>query len=199
MAPLNDEQLHLIRDERREQILLAALRVFAARGIVGTKMSMIASEAGISHGLLYHYFKSKDELFTTLVEGAMAAADDEMRRVADLPGSPIEKIKGLTQAILDESGSPFFMLIHQARISDGVPEKVNQLLEDYSMKTFVEQLLPIFLEGQKTGEIAADNPEELIASYLTVLTSLMVVNTHGDEGYLIPSVDILLRMVACPK
>ena len=58
-------------DERREQIKRAALKIFAQRGIAGTKMSMIASEAGISQGLTYRYFNSKEEIFSVLVQEAI--------------------------------------------------------------------------------------------------------------------------------
>ncbi|MCP1312549.1 TetR/AcrR family transcriptional regulator [Paenibacillus tyrfis] len=198
MAPLNDEQLHQIRDERKEQIMEAALKVFSRRGIVGTKMSMIAAEAGISHGLLYHYFKSKDELFTTLVRMAMLGAQDAMKSIYDLQGSPLDKIKYLTKEILDESGRPYFMLIHQARTSEGVPEKVKELIAQYSMKSFVDELLPVFKEGQQTGEIAAGDPAELISAYLSVLSSLMMLNAQDVENYRLPSSDILMRMVTGP-
>ncbi|KEQ24901.1 TetR/AcrR family transcriptional regulator [Paenibacillus tyrfis] len=198
MAPLNDEQLHQIRDERKEQIMEAALKVFSRRGIVGTKMSMIAAEAGISHGLLYHYFKSKDELFTTLVQMAMLGAQDAMKSIYDLQGSPLDKIKYLTKEILDESGRPYFMLIHQARTSEGVPEKVKELVAQYSMNSFVDELLPVFKEGQQTGEIAAGDLVELISAYLSVLSSLMMLNIQDEENYRIPSSDILMRMVTGP-
>ncbi|MFB0842229.1 TetR/AcrR family transcriptional regulator [Paenibacillus oleatilyticus] len=198
MAPLNDEQLHQIRDERKEQIMEAALKVFSRRGIAGTKMSMIAAEAGISHGLLYHYFKSKDELFTTLVQMAMLGAQDAMKSIYDLQGSPLDKIKYLTKEILDEGGRPYFMLIHQARTSEGVPEKVKELIAQYSMKSFVDELLPVFKEGQQTGEIAAGDPAELISAYLSVLSSLMMLNAQDEENYRIPSSDILMRMVTGP-
>ncbi|PUA40060.1 TetR family transcriptional regulator [Paenibacillus elgii] len=198
MAPLNDEQLHQIRDERKEQIMDAALKVFSRRGIAGTKMSMIAAEAGISHGLLYHYFKSKDELFTTLVQMAMLGAQDAMKSIYDLQGSPLDKIKYLTKEILDESGRPYFMLIHQARTSEGVPEKVKELIAQYSLKSFVNELLPVFREGQQSGEIAAGDPAELIAAYLSVLSSLMMLNAQDEDTYRLPSSDILMRLVTGP-
>lgn len=66
MSPLNKGQLDQIRDDRRKQIKQAALKVFARRGFTGTKTSLIAAETGISEGLIYRYFKSKDELFTML-------------------------------------------------------------------------------------------------------------------------------------
>ncbi|SEG67369.1 TetR/AcrR family transcriptional regulator [Paenibacillus sp. UNC499MF] len=195
MAPLNDQQLNQIRDERRIQIMGAALKVFARRGIIGTKMSMIAAEAGISHGLLYHYFASKEELFTTLVQGAMEASQEAMKEVCRIPGTPLDKIRKLSEEMLDKSGAPYFMLIHQARTSEGVPDKVNQLMREYSMATYVETLLPLFREGQERGELEAGDTEEMIASYISVLSGLMVISADGSGDYRIPRVDCLLRMI----
>ncbi|MCY9659265.1 TetR/AcrR family transcriptional regulator [Paenibacillus chondroitinus] len=195
MSPLNEQQQLQIRDERREQIMSAALKVFARRGIIGTKMSMIAAEAEISHGLLYHYFTSKEELFTTLVEKAMIASDEAMQNVYKLPGSPIDKIRVLTQDMMDESGTDYFLLIHQARTSDGVPEKVVELIERYSMDNYVKQLRALFREGQEAGEVAERDLDEMISSYLSVLSGLMVLNVQKIGGYQLPKVDVLLRMI----
>lgn len=174
----------------------AALNVFARRGIIGTKMSMIAVEAGISHGLLYHYFKSKEELFTTLVREAMIASQEGMREVLDLQGTPMDKIRALTHEILDEGGAPYFLLIHQARTSEGIPDEVKQLMKQYSMELFVSLLRPLFVEGQQAGDIVQGDPEELISSYLSVLSGLMVLNAQGIDDYRMPSVDMVLRLVA---
>jgi AcrR family transcriptional regulator len=196
LSPLNEEQQHHIRDERREQIISAALKVFARRGIIGTKMSMIAAEAEISHGLLYHYFASKEELFTTLVERAMIASAEAMQSVYELPGSPIDKIRALTQDMLDEGGTDYFLLIHQARTSDGVPEKVVELMKHYSMDNYVKQLQALFREGQEQGELVVGDLDEMISSYLSVLSGLMVLNVQKIGGYQLPRVDVLLRMLA---
>jgi AcrR family transcriptional regulator len=196
VSPLNEEQQHQIRDERREQIMGAALKVFARRGIIGTKMSMIAAEAGISHGLLYHYFASKEELFTTLVERAMIASDEAIHSVYELPGTPIDKIRALTLDMLDEGGTDYFLLIHQARTSDGVPEKVVELMKRYSMDKYVKQLQDLFREGQEVGELVDGDLDEMISSYLSVLSGLMVLNVQKIGGYQRPRVDVLLRMIA---
>ncbi|MBW7455326.1 TetR/AcrR family transcriptional regulator [Paenibacillus sepulcri] len=195
MAPLNEEQLIHIRDERTEQIMAAALQVFARRGIIGTKMSMIAAEAGISHGLLYHYFKSKDELFTTLVQRAVTESISALKNVYQLPGSPIDKLRSLTESMIEAEGAPFFMLVHQARTSDGVPEESRQLLKEYPMNAYVDILLPLLKEGQEAGEIAPGRPEDLIADYLSVLSGLMVLDAKQTEDYRMPEVDRLLRIL----
>lgn len=195
MAQSNKDKQQQIRNERREQILSTAVKVFSRRGVVGTKMSMIAQEAGISHGLLYHYFKSKDELFTTLVEWALEQSHSLMLYAYQLPGSPIEKIRTLTELILSDGDSAYFMLIHQARTSDGVPEEANQLIKKHSMNTYADQLLPLFKEGQQAGEIVDGDPRELIYCYLSVISGLMLL-AQKDEGYHMPKADILLRIIA---
>jgi AcrR family transcriptional regulator len=55
-------------DERREEILVAAERVFAARGLHGTPTMEIAKAAGISQAYLFRLFPTKAELFSALVE-----------------------------------------------------------------------------------------------------------------------------------
>ncbi|HKT82528.1 MAG TPA: TetR/AcrR family transcriptional regulator [Solirubrobacterales bacterium] len=52
--------------DKRRQILDAAIRVFARQGFYATRVSDIADEAGVAYGLVYHYFKSKDEVLNEL-------------------------------------------------------------------------------------------------------------------------------------
>jgi TetR/AcrR family transcriptional regulator, fatty acid metabolism regulator protein len=52
--------------ERRRQILDAAVAVFARQGFNQCRVSDIADEAGVAYGLVYHYFRSKDEVLDTL-------------------------------------------------------------------------------------------------------------------------------------
>jgi TetR/AcrR family transcriptional regulator, fatty acid metabolism regulator protein len=82
--------------ERRRLILDAAVRVFARKGFHTCRVGDIAEEAGVSHGLLYHYFPSKDALLETvfretwtgllaaigLVEESGAPAGEQLRQVA---------------------------------------------------------------------------------------------------------------------
>lgn len=191
MPRLKEEQLQKIYDERKKQITAAAVKIFAQHGIQGTKISMITAEAGVSHGLYYHYFKTKEELFISLVREAVVTSVAEIDQLSRLSGSPIEKVKLLTEAILDESGTPFFMLLHQARNSQEVPEEVRQLIQQYPLELYVERLLPLFKEGQEQGEIADGNLEELISGYITILSGVMVLG----KGYSVPSADLLLRLV----
>jgi AcrR family transcriptional regulator len=195
LSPLSGEQLNQIRDERREQIINAAVKVFSKRGIIGTKMSMIAAEAGVSHGLVYHYFKTKDELFTMIIQGAVQTSISSIEGLNQIPVSPINKIRLLTENILDNVNTPFFMLIYQANHSEGVPEKAQELMRQYPLQAYIDRLLPIFKEGQLAGEIVEGDLDELVGSYFTILSGIMVLG----EGYRIPEVDFILRTIAKPR
>ena len=58
----------LIQEEKKELIIEAAYRCFAAKGFIGTSIDDIAAEAGGSKGAIYNYYNSKDEIFLTLME-----------------------------------------------------------------------------------------------------------------------------------
>jgi len=67
MSPRTAKQNREIRQARQEQILQAARQVFADQGFHNTRMSDIAQATGVSQGTLYHYFRSKDELFLAVL------------------------------------------------------------------------------------------------------------------------------------
>uniref|UniRef100_UPI00114CEC9E helix-turn-helix domain-containing protein n=1 Tax=Thermogemmatispora onikobensis TaxID=732234 RepID=UPI00114CEC9E len=66
--PRSEQANQQIRDERRRQILHVAAEIFARRGLAETRISDIAEASGISQGLIYRYFSSKEELFKVLIE-----------------------------------------------------------------------------------------------------------------------------------
>ena len=87
--------------DKRRQILDAAIRVLARQGYHGTRVSDIADEAGVAYGLVYHYFKSKDqvlnELFTerwSLLLAAIEEADHEQE-------TPRDKLAAVATFIID--------------------------------------------------------------------------------------------------
>lgn len=75
------------KEEKRNLILEAALRVFAKFGLPNTKMIQIAEAAGIGKGTLYEYFKSKQDLaaaaFNVFVKEAGAHLDKKIRKIED--------------------------------------------------------------------------------------------------------------------
>jgi TetR/AcrR family transcriptional regulator, fatty acid metabolism regulator protein len=87
--------------EKRRLILDAAVRVFARQGFNQCRVSDIADEAGVAYGLVYHYFRSKDEVLDTLFLERWNVMLDVIRDLdgQDLP--PREKLYAIASFIVD--------------------------------------------------------------------------------------------------
>ena len=96
MRPARERQAG--SEEKRRLIVEAAVRVFARKGYHAARVGDIAEEAGVAHGLLYHYFPSKEEVLATLfrenwsdllvrfeqVAGSDEPADEQLRGIAKI-------------------------------------------------------------------------------------------------------------------
>jgi len=71
MSPRTQQQFEEIRESRRKLIMDTALELFAAEGFSKCSISMLAQHAGISKGLMYNYFKSKEELLVAVIENGL--------------------------------------------------------------------------------------------------------------------------------
>jgi TetR/AcrR family transcriptional regulator, fatty acid metabolism regulator protein len=85
---------------RRKRILDAAVRVFARRGYHGARVGDIATEAGVAHGLLYHYFSSKDEVLETVFRDNFGELVARFRAVETSDEPAPEKLAGIAKILL---------------------------------------------------------------------------------------------------
>ena len=87
--------------DKRRIILDAAVRVFARQGFNGCRVSDIADEAGVAYGLVYHYFRSKDEVLDTLFLERWNVMLEAIRETdaRDIP--PREKLYAIASFIVD--------------------------------------------------------------------------------------------------
>jgi TetR/AcrR family transcriptional regulator, fatty acid metabolism regulator protein len=88
--------------DRRRQILDAAVRVFARQGFHGCRVSDIADEAGVAYGLVYHYFRSKEEVLDTLFLerwDVLVATIDEVAAREDM--APRDQLHVIASFIVD--------------------------------------------------------------------------------------------------
>jgi TetR/AcrR family transcriptional regulator, fatty acid metabolism regulator protein len=146
----------IVPEERRSQILAAAARVFARRGFHTSRVGDVAREAGISHGLLYHYFSSKDELLEAIfaqawtdllaaisvVEESEQPAREQLRQVAAILLRAWRHEPDLVRVIVCEIGRS--------------PKLASRLEEMRSVNRAVERIIR---RGQERGELRDDvNP-----------------------------------------
>ena len=87
-------------EEKRRLILDAAVRVFARSGFHGARVGDIAEEAGVAHGLLYHYFSSKDEVLQTVFRENWSELLERFEQVAVADEPADEKLLGIVKILL---------------------------------------------------------------------------------------------------
>lgn len=87
--------------EKRRLILDAAVRVFARQGFHTCRVSDIADEAGVAYGLVYHYFRSKDEVLDTLFLERWNVMLDAIREVDGQDILARKKLEAIAGFIVD--------------------------------------------------------------------------------------------------
>ena len=88
-------------EEKRRTILDAAARVFARKGFHTSRVGDIAEEAGVAHGLLYHYFSSKDEVLETIFREHWTTLLDRVHEAEQTGDDPIEQLRGIAAAMFE--------------------------------------------------------------------------------------------------
>lgn len=187
-----------VRDERREKILHHALRLFASKGLYATKVSDIAAAAEMSQGLLYHYFSSKEEIYTELIRGAFDKMNAAARGLEELPLSPREKVlMALTQLLRGIEESEDFaatvMLNAQAGISDVTPAEAQAILREESGVPY-EVVERIMRAGQQDGSIKQHDAKELSLLFWTTIKGLALHKAVYGTAFRAPDVGIVASM-----
>lgn len=93
MSPRSNEQLDELREQRKAEILEAALALFARQGFHNTSIEQIRKKAGVSKGLIYNYFE-KEDLVTAILMREVDEGDDLLGQMMTLP-SAADKIRWL--------------------------------------------------------------------------------------------------------
>lgn len=90
----------IAQEEKRRLILDAAVRVFARKGYHTCRVGEVAEEAGIAHGLLYHYFASKEELLETIFRESWTELLEAIHRVEASGEPPREQLRRVAAILL---------------------------------------------------------------------------------------------------
>ncbi|WNG39228.1 TetR/AcrR family transcriptional regulator [Archangium violaceum] len=194
--PRTAEQNQRLKEERRRALLKAAREVFARRGLAATKMTDLAAAAGISYGLVYHYFPDKESVFAALVEEAVRGGIELLASARRRPGTPWEQLHyvctRLLEGIREEPSIPLILV--QAHASESVPAVVEQALDRYSTQ-FNRHLEELIASGQKAGQIVNVPATELARTFLATVQGLALTQIFPQlRKTPFPSTDTILRL-----
>ena len=185
--------------DRRQELLDAAVRVFARKGFRAARVGDIAEEAGVAHGLLYHYFRSKDEVLETIfrdtwqllvaeterIEASGAPLPEQLRRFAriylgswlmtpELIGVLVREIARSPHVgeTVDEIGGVFRALarmIEAARERGDVRGDCDATLAAWAVYGALEEILTGWVLGQLPGE--EEDVERAVATVVGVASA----------------------------
>jgi AcrR family transcriptional regulator len=118
--------------DRRRELVDAAVRVFARDGFHSSRVGDIAEEAGVAHGLLYHYFRSKDEVLETIFRETWSELVAETKRIEE-SGAPLrEQLHRFARVYLGSwlvSPEVIRVLVREVGRSPDVGNRVDEIRE----------------------------------------------------------------------
>ena len=141
------------QEDKRRLILDAAVRVFARKGYHTCRVGYIAEEAGVAHGLLYHYFRSKEELLETIVRETWRELLDAVQSVEETDETARERLAGIEKILLRSwrrDPDLVRVLVREVTRSSHLQERI------FEIDAAFAGLERIIARGQEEGEFRAD-------------------------------------------
>ncbi|MGI8645247.1 MAG: TetR/AcrR family transcriptional regulator [Nocardioides sp.] len=164
-------------DERREQLLDHGVRLLASRSIDELSIDLLADEAGVSRGLLYHYFGDKRAFHRAVVR---RAADDLVAQTAPPPsGEPLERLLASMAAYVDYVVANYEGYVSLVKGAASGDESLRLIYEE-ARAALADR---IFAEDAQ-GEVVADTPPHRLVvrgwtALVEELTLSWAVDPHG--------------------
>jgi len=182
MSPRNKIMNEQMRAEAMAKITRAALEVFAEYGYHGTTMEQIRQVSGLSKGLVYHYFPSKEKIYIHLIDSALEISRNTWKDALDSPGTAWEKIERLSDnlvriAFTDESLLYSRIILQGITQGKGIPGLLEYIFEH---GTHFNMLPPLIVEAQQSEDALAGDPEVLASAYFALYQGYMLILLHAD-------------------
>lgn len=145
---------------QRENILRAALAEFSGKGFAGASVRTIAQEAGVAHGLIRHYFQSKEELFKSAADFLFGQVQQSLldSAVPALSSDPVQRLQFQIRSFVHLSAKLPYMaaFLMQAGLNGG--EQFSYVVEKY-VKPLQELSLAPYREAVAQGLMVDYEPD----------------------------------------
>ncbi len=192
------------KERRRQQIIVAAKKVFSDKGFNKATMEDIATEAELSPGTLYLYFKNKEELYASLSLRILQYLNLRLAHVnkdADLP--PDKKIDGLLEAMHDVYDFDPMIIINMFHLQSSEtlrnlsPEVMDEIKE--LAGSSIAAIAKIFACGIKQGAYIDQHPTALADIFWSLFSGVILWETSKNvidkkKDYLKKTMDLAFKI-----
>ncbi|MFF2481739.1 TetR/AcrR family transcriptional regulator [Paenibacillus sp. NPDC058071] len=202
--PRNVEKDIQLREERKKQILKSALPLFVENGLHATTISDIAKAAGMSKGLIYNYFESKIELFSTLAVDILGLSEQDAHDLLYVkPGTPWDRLCQIAKEVVvlrisKLAGDPVGMQLNMAFSMQFL--SFEQLPEPYKSRVdqarrFNQQTITeLIKQGQAAGQLIEGDAHQISVHYSSVVIGMFIENIRNEEQFDETSVENALKL-----
>ncbi|MDF1573793.1 MAG: TetR/AcrR family transcriptional regulator [Bacteroidales bacterium] len=177
MCPRTPEQFEVMRVSRRQQIMDVALELFAREGYANCSIAQLSKHAGISKGLMYNYFESKESLLVAIIENGIRGILDYFDPDHDGVLTS-EELHGFIRKIFSSirKNQQFWTLYISIILQPGVKE----FLEGKPFKNLMDQFGPMLVEYFTVMEFEDPALEMLTISALIEGFGMLMVYAYPD-------------------
>jgi TetR/AcrR family fatty acid metabolism transcriptional regulator len=169
--------------DKPQQIIDAAIRVFARNGYYNSRVADIAREAGIASGTIYLYFKTKDDILVTLFREKMAEWVASLRKAVAGERDPVGKILRIVRLhfkVLEEN--PALAEVVQVELRQG--HKFFRGASAHEVSAYFDVIQTVLEEGIAAGRIRHDLPVKVATKMLFgAMDQLATSWVLGKRGY----------------
>ncbi|OBZ11294.1 MULTISPECIES: TetR/AcrR family transcriptional regulator [Bacillales] len=194
MSPRNVEKDRMMREKRVQHILDCALKVMAINGFQLTSIQDIASEANMSVGSVYHYFESKEEIFSEVLRSGQTNYGKYVSEVAAMDIDPVAKLRTIMSSWLSiRTNWAFTILMNTARLSQATPPDIKKAITD----RFTANLNPvaaIMRDGMERGVIVKEDPLQLAFYFVSLIQGLTLQRPPDYEVQIEMNVDAMIGL-----
>lgn len=180
------------KDNKEQEILLAAEKLFAEKGFKGATTSLIAAEAGVTHAMLHYYFRTKEQIFLKVCDSYMEEVRSELRPIMEPAVYDVKLIKTVTEICFD------FFSSHSGQMSLflEVAKERPELLEEY-VAELGRYMGGALTAHQERTEAAVREGKINDISFSNLL--LDIVSVCASPFFFEPVVDNIMKMDAARK
>jgi AcrR family transcriptional regulator len=184
---------------RKNDIMKAAVHVFAVKGYQNTTMLDIAKQAEYAVGTLYLYFKDKQSLYLCLVEEKVNDLISTVKKQVDEVVCPYGKLKTLveTQLAYFQSNADFFHIYFSERNATRwtIKDKISREAVNNFIK-YIDYISTLISNAQAKGHIKKNLPAKRIAYFLTGMMNSTIIlclkNTTAKNRDIVAESDFIL-------
>ncbi|NJO43614.1 MAG: TetR/AcrR family transcriptional regulator [Cyanobacteria bacterium CRU_2_1] len=169
-----------IRRATTEHILATALSLFCEKGYHSTSIEEIAKQAEISKGLLYHYFKSKEDVLAALVDSRINDVLVVMN-AAKTKSTPAKQIRHIAEGALDDVQRQ--MEVFRFYLNLFTQPKLDPVVAKYSQKLMDEQARQFEVQTEMFKKLGVQNPRQRSLYFSSTLQGIMLMYSTYPKNF----------------